>query len=98
MRPRHSLVARVILISLPVAVLPTSLGIASPLFPNQEYVVGQYASTILVADFNDDGIQDFAVAGSRPDTPPVLPPIGRLDVFLGKSDGSFAVTWGFSVL
>ena len=82
MRPRQSLVARVIFISLPIAILPMSPGIATPLFPNLVYLVSPYASTILVADFNNDGIQDFAVAGSRPYSPPIPTPIGSLDVFL----------------
>src|SRR6267142_3182369 len=95
MRPRQSLVARVILISLAVFWLPMTLGIASPLFPNQVYPIGPSAGTILVADFNNDGIQDFAVTASiQNNVDPIFPPNGWVGVFLGKTDGSFAVTWG----
>ena len=58
-----------------------------PLFPGQEYQVGDFPRSFTTGDFNGDGVTDLATANNNSD---------NVSVLLGEGEGAFAIQTSYA--
>ena len=84
--------SRILLLSAALLTLTTTVSAQTTAFtlaPGGSYKVGSYPNSVVVADFNGDGYQDFAVVNSYMPNGAANNIAGSVSVYLGSSSGGF---------